>query len=221
MPSEAEVPPAKGVRMHSDWDWDARYKEGKEALPWDTGLPAPELVEFFDTLAKKPARALEIGCGTGTNAIWMAQQGVDVVATELSPTAVDTALEKQKSSGTNVQFLVSDILEKSPAPASSIDFVFDRGVFHVMAPELRQKFVDRVADALADKGLWFCLAGNADELRDPDSPGPPQLKASELIDKIEGKFEVISLERASFVLPDGKPHLAWKALFSKRAVPLK
>ena len=55
--------------MHGSYEWDERYKVGKDALPWDTGMPAPELVEYFEKTESKPTSALEIGCGTGTNAI--------------------------------------------------------------------------------------------------------------------------------------------------------
>lgn len=207
--------------MYSSCTWDERYKVGKEALPWDTGLPAPELVEYFERTEIKPTRALEIGCGTGTNAIWMAQQGCTVVATDLSPTAIESANEKLKESGLKVTFQVSDILDSEPVSAGSVDFVFDRGVFHVMPPDVRRNFIDRVHSALDEGGFWFCLAGNADEFRPEGVQGPPQLKASELIDPTEDQFEVHKMERASFVLPDGTPHLAWKVIFRKRSKSTK
>ncbi len=204
--------------MQKDWAWDDRYKAGKEALPWDTGVPASELVEYFGSLSCVPKRALEIGCGTGTDAIWMAQQGVVVKAIDISPTAIESAKGKTKAAGVKVDFSVSDIVEKMPVSEAGVDFVFDRGVYHVMAPEQRAIFINRVAAALDKGGYWLCLAGSADQNRDPESLGPPQLKASDLIDNIEPKFEVMWLQRASFILPDGKPHLAWKALFKKRAI---
>lgn len=202
--------------MYANCTWDERYKAGKDALPWDTGSPAPELVEYFGRAGYAPKRALEIGCGTGTNAIWMAKQGCQVIATDLSPTAVEAAIEKAKDEDVEVRFETADIIATSPVDNGSVDFVFDRGVFHVMPPDMRQAFIDRVADALEDDGFWLCLAGNADQNRDPDQPGPPQLKASELIDLAEAKFEIYQLDRGSFVMPDGSPHLAWQVLYRKR-----
>ena len=204
--------------MQKNWAWDDRYKTGKEALPWDTGMPAPELVKYFSSLSSLPKRALEIGCGTGTDAVWMAQQGVLVKAIDISPTAIESAKDKSKAAGVKVDFSAADITQKIPVSEGSVDFVFDRGVYHVMAPEQRATFVDRVAASLEKDGHWLCIAGSADQNRDPESLGPPQLKASELIDNIEPKFEVIALQRASFILPDGNPHLAWQALFKKRTV---
>ncbi len=204
--------------MFTKSTWEERYQAGEEGTPWDCGTPAPELVEYFANLTELPTRALEIGCGTGTNAIWMAQQGVTVVATEISPTAVESAKKKVSKAGVNVDFLLSDIVEKAPRSDMTFDFVFDRGVYHVMAPEHREVFIDRVAAALDDDGYWLCLAGSADEKRLPEEKGPPQLKASDIIDNAEGKFELHWLERSHFILPGGKPHLAWKALFRKRAI---
>lgn len=202
--------------MYKNCTWDERYKEGKEALPWDTGEPAPELTEFFSQLDSPPGRVLEIGCGSGTNAIWMAEKGSSVVATDVSPTAISMAKGKCEGRDLSVEFLVSDIMKSPPVYADSVDFVFDRGVYHVMAPEDRELFVSRVADALATDGYWLCLAGNADQLRAPDQDGPPQMKASDLIDSVENRFEVHLLERSTFELPTLGSHLAWKAVFRKR-----
>ncbi|MBZ0186170.1 MAG: class I SAM-dependent methyltransferase, partial [Candidatus Obscuribacterales bacterium] len=164
--------------MLENIDWDERYKGDAEGRPWDTGSPAPELVEYFEHLDSPPAHVFEIGCGTGTNAIWMSKKGSSVVATDISPTAIDAALKKAKEASIEIDFKVSDILEESPAQNESIDFVFDRGVFHVIEPESRNKFARRVADLLVSQGHWLCLVGNADEIRGPEVIGPPQLMAS-------------------------------------------
>ena len=58
-------------------DWDAHYAEGN--LPWDTGAPDENLVASVRAGAVTPGRTLEIGCGTGTNALWLAAQGFDVL----------------------------------------------------------------------------------------------------------------------------------------------
>lgn len=198
--------------------WDERYVTGtQEALPWDTGEPAPELVAYFQILDKAPARALEIGCGTGTNAIWMAKQGSNVIATDVSQQAIATAREKAKKADVNgVQFVIEDILEKNAVPLGSVDFVFDRGVYHVMDVNARSVFTQRVAEALADGGFWLCLAGCADEVRENMTEGPPQLKAQEVIDVVEKHFEIHKLERATFVIPNGKQYLCWIVLMRKR-----
>jgi len=202
--------------MHNECTWDERYRAGKDALPWDSGVQAPELEQYFSTLDKMPASVLEIGCGTGTNAIWMAQKGCKVIATDLSPAAIDAANQKQKGAGTNVEFQVSDIIEKNPVKAGSVDFVFDRGVYHVMTPELRRVFIDRVVEALNENGFWLCLAGNADEHRGENEEGPPQLKLSELVvdaEKAARKFTEWTVRLSCFLMG----HRNWRGLCCTRS----
>ena len=55
--------------------WDERYEKGE--TPWDTGQPSSELQRILAEEAIAPCRALELGCGTGTNAVWLAQQGFE------------------------------------------------------------------------------------------------------------------------------------------------
>jgi SAM-dependent methyltransferase len=201
---------------YPNYSWEERYQEGKEALPWDSGEPAVELVEYFNGLQSPPKSVFEVGCGTGTNAIWMSKQGCEVTATDISPTAIDLAKAKAENSKKKIQFAVSDIVQTLPVPPNSVDFVFDRGVYHTMTPKNRKLFAERVALALSNGGFWLCLAGSSDQIRAEGEMGPPQLKAADLIDNIEEYFEIHELKRASFILPDGSVHLAWKALFRKR-----
>ena len=72
--------------------WNENYASGE--LPWDTGLPEPLLVEFVTSAGLAPGRTLEIGAGTGTNAIWLAERGFDVLGVDVSPLAVERARAK-------------------------------------------------------------------------------------------------------------------------------
>jgi len=199
-------------------NWDDCYKKGKDSLPWDTGEAAPELVRYLESVELFPGNVLEIGCGTGTNAVWMARRGASVVATDISPKAVEIAKTKQNEASVSIDFRVADIIVESPVADASVDFVFDRGVYHVMqTPEFRKTFIDRVAAALKDGGFWLCVSGSADEQRAEGEEGPPQLKASDLVDLAEEKFELFSLQRILSVGPHNRPPIVmWEALYRKR-----
>ena len=67
----------------TDRDWNARYLSGE--LPWDSGLPSRELQRVLEEQKIAPGRALELGCGTGTNAIELARRGFDVTAVNCAP----------------------------------------------------------------------------------------------------------------------------------------
>src|SRR4051812_46797913 len=126
-------------------DWNARYAEGD--LPWDTGQPDEHLVKLVERGAVKPGRTLEVGCGTGTNALWLAAHSFDVLATDLAPLAIEKARAKAAAGGAprNCRFEVLDFLATSPA-GGPFDFVFDRGTFHVFDDaEVRARFAENVA----------------------------------------------------------------------------
>jgi SAM-dependent methyltransferase len=198
-------------------DWEAIYKSGTD-LPWDVKDPAPELVEYFGTLTaeNKPRNVIEVGCGTGSNALWLAKSGCKVTVTEISPTALESAKTRAKEANLSIDFRLVDICEGAPVPVGSQDFAFDRGVFHVIPVQHRAKFVEVLASTIAAGGHWLSLAGSKDEYRENTDVGPPQLSAVELLEHIEPYFEVIELRRSNFVLPGGQTHLAWKALYRRR-----
>lgn len=74
--------------------WNESYASGH--LPWDTGQPEPLLVEFITSGAVTPGSTLEIGAGTGTNAVWMAERSFDVLGIDVAPLAVERAQAKME-----------------------------------------------------------------------------------------------------------------------------
>src|SRR5262245_20756022 len=67
-------------------EWNARYWDG--SLPWDTGRPSSELQRLIVQHTIMPCRVLELGCGTGTNSVWLAQMGFEVTGIDVVPLAV-------------------------------------------------------------------------------------------------------------------------------------
>src|SRR5215471_12849600 len=89
-------------------DWNDRYRDGN--LPWDTGRPSSELERALSQNTIAPCRALELGCGTGTNSVWLAQQGFEVTAVDVAPLAVERARERARLAGVKACFVVTDVL---------------------------------------------------------------------------------------------------------------
>ena len=73
-------------------DWNESYAAGD--IPWDSGEPDNHLVEFIRSGAVAPGRALDVGCGTGTNALWLAGQGFKVLGIDVSSLAIEKACTK-------------------------------------------------------------------------------------------------------------------------------
>ena len=192
--------------------WDETYAAA-EAPPWDTGEPDPALVEAIESRLIAPGRALDVGCGTGTNAIFLAEQGFDVIGIDISKNAIDKARAK---AGGRCRFEVGDFLADVPA-GGPFSFVFDRGCFHVFDDERdRARFAGNVASVLDAEGVWVSLIGSTEG--PPREAGPPRRSARDVINAIEPSLEVVQLRSMEFIV-NGEPVKAWFCLSRKRTIP--
>jgi SAM-dependent methyltransferase len=191
--------------------WNESYASGE--LPWDTGEPEPLLVEFVTSGRIQPTRTLEIGAGTGTNALWLAERGFDVLGVDVAPLAAERATAKLEGRDLHCHFDTLDFLRASP-PGSPFQFVFDRGCFHVFdEPEERTRFAARVAAALRPGGLWLSLIGSTEG--PPREVGPPRRSAREVAVAIEPALEIVELRAAEFRAHGAR---AWFCLSRSRGV---
>jgi SAM-dependent methyltransferase len=192
--------------------WNDSYASG-EPLPWDTGTPDPQLVELIESRAIAPGRTLDIGCGTGTNAIFLARHGFDVLGVDISEIAIDKA--RAKAHG-RCRFEVVDFLDAPPS-GGPFDFVFDRGCFHVFDDESqRARFAQNVAAGLAEQGLWLSLIGSTEG--PPRDEGPPRRSARDVMNAIEPSLEIVQLRSTEFTVRDERMK-SWLCLSRKRTLP--
>ncbi|HTS26886.1 MAG TPA: class I SAM-dependent methyltransferase [Bryobacteraceae bacterium] len=192
------------------------YRQSYEAgePPWDIGKPDFNLIEIVTTRPISPCKALEIGCGTGDNAVWLAQQGFEVLAVDFSPIAIEKARHKAAQAGVSCTFLVHDVLERE-VEGGPFHFAFDRGFLHLIdSEEERRSVAAMMSRCLDENGLWLSLLGNADEAR--DGPGPPRRSAREIVTAVEPCFEILSLTSSHFELSILQPHRAWVSLMKQR-----
>jgi SAM-dependent methyltransferase len=189
--------------------WNDSYASGKP-LPWDTGTPDPMLVGMIESAAIACGRTLEVGCGTGTNAIYLAQHGFEVVGVDISPLAVKHA--RANASG-RCRFETMDFLKETP-PGGPFDFVFDRGCFHVFDDDHdRARFAQKVAAELVDGGVWLSLIGSTEG--PPRDAGPPRRSAREVMNAIEPCLEILQFCSREFAVC-GEQLKAWLSLARKR-----
>ncbi|MFB9673871.1 methyltransferase domain-containing protein [Streptosporangium vulgare] len=116
------------------------YRAGKP--PWDTGVTPPELVALVEGHgAPPPGRALELGCGTGTNAVYLARHGWEVVAVDLIDRAVEQARAKAAAAGTAVRLLCGDAtrLDELDVPGP-YDLFFDLSCYCGIPPHRRDAY---------------------------------------------------------------------------------
>jgi len=189
-----------------------RYKAGD--TPWDIGKPDFNLIQTVTSTPVAPRKALDIGCGTGDNAIWLAKKKFHVVGIDISEIAIKKAEEKALKNKVDCTFIVTDILS-TQVEGKPFGFAFDRGCFHALSsPKDRKRFAENVSGHLEKDGTWLSLIGNADEQR--QSPGPPQRTARDIVTGVESHFEILALVSSYFGSNRPNPPRAWVCLRRKR-----
>ena len=191
-----------------------RYKLGD--TPWDVGKPDFNLIETVTKNNILSCKVLDVGCGTGDNSIWLAQNRFQVIGTDVSDIAIEKAKEKASKANVKCDFILVDFL-KNKIEGVPFGFVFDRGCFHSFSSEDdRKRFAKNVATHLEKAGLWLTIVGNADE--DRQGPGPPQRTAKDIVLAAEPYFEILSLQSSYFGSNRPNPPRAWRCLMRKREV---
>lgn len=199
-------------------DWNEHYAAGE--LPWDTDAPDESLVEFVGNEGVRRGTAIDLGCGTGTHALWLARNGFEVLGIDVAPLAIERARTKASEAGVaHCRFETLDFLAAAP-PEGPFDLAFDRGCFHVFDEAIeREAFASRVAKLLAPEGRWLSLIGSTEgPARDH---GPPRRSARDIADAIEPSLEIVSLRSITFSLPPefGASPKAWMCVARPREVP--
>jgi SAM-dependent methyltransferase len=123
--------------------------------PWDSGVSPPELLEFIEN--HKAGRAIDIGCGTGTNVVTLARAGWDVTGVDFAPRAIRLARRKIEKSGVQAELFVGDAttLRGINGP---FDLALDLGCYHGITKEGREKYRDQLDRILAPNGFWLLYA---------------------------------------------------------------
>lgn len=120
--------------------------------PWDTGVSPPELLDFIQN--HKSGRAIDIGCGTGTNVITLANAGWQVIGVDFAPRAIKLAKQKLNKAGVQAELLVKDAMQLQGI-SGPFDLAFDLGCFHGIPPKGRARYLEHIHRILAPGGFWL------------------------------------------------------------------
>jgi cyclopropane fatty-acyl-phospholipid synthase-like methyltransferase len=146
--------------------------------PWDTGISPPELMEFISQ--HPPGRALDLGCGTGTNAVTLAYAGWKVTGIDFARRAIRAARQKASQAGIDIDFRMGNAA--NPGVKGPFDLVLDIGCFHSLSRQDRENYAQNLETLLAPGGT-FLLYGF---FRQPteDKPGLIEEDISMLADRL-------------------------------------
>ncbi|GIH71535.1 class I SAM-dependent methyltransferase [Sphaerimonospora thailandensis] len=145
----------------SPW-WDTFYTDRSKPVPFFTRKPDESLVSYVEREVLRPGRALDLGCGPGRNAVYLASLGFEVDAIDLSPTAVAWAEERARESGVDVRFHCGDAFT-AEFQSGAYDLVYDSGCLHHLPPHRRVSYLDLVDRLLTLGGhlAISCFAAGA------------------------------------------------------------
>ena len=126
---------------------------------WATDEQAAEYHEILERTLRPsytPAtgRVLELGCGDGVNAIWLARRGYDVCGVDISPAATEWARSKAMASGVQAEFRVGNVLNLEDYPGDAFDIVLDGHCYHCIIGEDRGAFLTSALRVLKPGGLF-------------------------------------------------------------------
>jgi SAM-dependent methyltransferase len=149
-------------------DWEDMYmRSAPETLPWNAGGPDADLVRLVESgripgphvsvehSAVLPGRqALDLGVGPGHDAVYLIQKGFDVIAIDISPSAIQLARENASQHGLFAFFQVGDI-RAIPVEDHWVDFTNDRGCFHLLEGADQEKAAAEIARVMKPRGLFL------------------------------------------------------------------
>jgi len=191
-------------------DFTDRYLRGE--TPWDSGKPSEELLRVLGAGTLTGKTVLEIGCGTGTNAVELARRGFVVTAVDIAEPAIRIARDKARAATVTVDFRVADVLKDDLG--GPYDILFDSGVYHCLRTIDLKRFQEFLRKSTCNGSWWLSLAGNAKE--DTDS-GPPVVSEDDIRAELGPLFDIVELREFRFVTKksDFRP-LAWSILMRRR-----
>lgn len=160
--------------------------------PWDIDGPQSAFVRLAQSGAIT-GTVLDVGCGTGENALYLAGLGYEVCGIDSARTAIEKARIKSLQRGIRVNFRLVDALAL-PCLGMTFDSVIDSGLFHVFSDAERAEFVNSLRAVLVPGGRYFMLCFSERETRE----GPRRVTQAEIRDSFREGWTVDEIREARF-----------------------
>lgn len=197
-----------------DRDWEEIYSRYNLAeIPWHSDEPDQELIDLIENKKIKPRLVLDVGCGAGTDAIYLASKGYEVIAIDVSHEAIRIARERAEKAKVKVNFIADNFLEVE-LHNKRFDFINDRGCFHHINPFDREKFAIKINDVLKSNGYYYlrCWSDKEEE----SDRGPYRISKEEIKNTFSKFFKVGVIQDFRFA---GKGARGYACLMGKEESP--
>ncbi|HEY6073214.1 MAG TPA: class I SAM-dependent methyltransferase [Anaerolineales bacterium] len=157
------------------------------APPWDTGISPPELLEYLQS--HPPGRAIDLGCGTGTNVITLARAGWDALGVDFADIAIFQARRKARLARVKARFLARSVTHLRGI-RGPFNFALDMGCLHAVAD--KPAYLAELKRLLAPRGHWLLYAF----FKPDDEPEGPGLTSHDL-DLIQKEMNLLHRQDGS------------------------
>ena len=168
------------------------YRSGRPA--WDSAEPRPELAELASS--RPPGRALDLGCGTGSDTLYLASRGWDAIGVDFVPRAIATARSRAAAARSAAAFVVGDVTRLEAAGIDGdFDLVTDTGCYHGIPADRRDAYAAGIA-AVTRPGGDLYLAGVSDPPAAWRLLGARGIDADDLRRRFGADFDLVEERKA-------------------------
>jgi len=148
-----------------------------DKIPWNSETPPDALVELVHSGKVQPCKTIDLGCGAGNYAIYLAGEGFEVTGVDSSPTAIKIATENAQKRGVKCRFIVADLLGDLHEVKETFEFGYDWELLHHIFPEDRKKYVENVYNLLKPGAKYLSVCFSE---KDPQFGGTDKFRKTQL-----------------------------------------
>ncbi|MGA2151666.1 MAG: class I SAM-dependent methyltransferase [Geobacteraceae bacterium] len=139
-------------------DIDKIYREMPlEKIPWNVETPPEAMVELVRSGSIKPCKTVDLGCGAGNQAVYLAGMGFSVTGVDSSAEAIRLAGENAAKKKVSCRFVVADVLGDLREIPDTFDFAYDWELLHHIYPEQRETYIANVHRLLNQGGKYLSV----------------------------------------------------------------
>ncbi len=206
------------LRPRKEFDWDDFYRQGTP--PWDTGLLEPDFQKVIKSNIIPPrCTTLEIGCGSGIEAIFMAEHRFQMTAVDCSAMAIDRAHTRAREKNLWLCIVNEDIFKYTNQNKMQYDFVYDIGFYHFIRRSFLSHYINLLWRITKPGSYYYTLAGSDEEEFDPEDVRQyflPTVSQEDIFNELGSLFEVVEIRPGTIYSRARKePFKAWSCLFRR------